>query len=166
MQNRVPALWQKDMSRTIRTYLTLVLMTPGRHRSRRTTFSIPVRNPHMPHNDDFTVRVRSIGGEWQDLFEYKVQVDMDRVQDASMVQFDMDEPVEVMVKKNNGNFSDVKIRPLRTGNIAQPLRRRDSFPTRQARNTCRWNSTATACTICTCSPTPWKARYIRNPMTR
>ncbi len=55
----------------------------------------------MPHNDDFTVRVRSIGGEWQDLFEYKVQVDMDRVQDASMVQFDMDEPVEVMVKKNS-----------------------------------------------------------------
>ena len=75
----------------------------------------PSGNPRMPHNDDFTVRVRSIGGEWQDLFEYKVQVDMDRIQDASMVQFDMDEPVEVMVKKNNGNFSDVKIRPLERG---------------------------------------------------
>lgn len=70
-------------------------------------------SPNMPHNDDFTVKVRTIGGEWHDLFEYKVQVDMDNPQDASMVQFDMDEPVEVMVKKNNGIFSQVDIRPLR-----------------------------------------------------
>ena len=54
----------------------------------------------MPHNDDYTVRVRVPGGEWKDLFEYNVQVDMDRVQDASMVQFDMGSLVEVMVKKN------------------------------------------------------------------
>ena len=40
----------------------------------------------MPHNDDYTVRVRVPGGDWKDLFEYNVQVDMDRVQDASMVQ--------------------------------------------------------------------------------
>lgn len=53
----------------------------------------------MPHNDDYTVRVRVPGGDWKDLFEYNVQVDMDRVQDASMVQFDMGSPVEVMVKK-------------------------------------------------------------------
>lgn len=59
----------------------------------------PTGSPNMPHNDDFTVKVRTIGGEWHDLFEYKVQVDMDNPQDASMVQFDMDEPVEVMVKK-------------------------------------------------------------------
>lgn len=38
-------------------------------------------------------------GEWKDLFEYNVQVDMDRVQDASMVQFDMGSLVEVMVKR-------------------------------------------------------------------
>lgn len=30
----------------------------------------------MPHNDDYTVRVRVPGGEWKDLFEYNVQVDM------------------------------------------------------------------------------------------
>lgn len=47
----------------------------------------------MPHNDDYTVRVRIPGGEWKDLFEYNVQVDMDKVQDASMVQFDMGSPV-------------------------------------------------------------------------
>ena len=64
----------------------------------------------MPHNDDYTVRVRVPGGEWKDLFEYNVQVDMDRVQDASMVQFDMGSPVEVMVKKNNGTIHEVDIR--------------------------------------------------------
>ena len=69
----------------------------------------------IPHNDDFTVRVRTKGGEWKETFEYKVQVDMDRVQDASMVQFDMDEPVEVMVKKNNGIIQTVDIRPKSKG---------------------------------------------------
>ena len=65
----------------------------------------------MSHNDDYTVRVRVPGGDWKDLFEYNVQVDMDRVQDASMVQFDMGSPVEVMVKKNNGMIHEVDIRP-------------------------------------------------------
>lgn len=69
----------------------------------------------IPHNDDFTVRVRTKGGEWKETFEYKVQVDMDRVQDASMVQFDMNEPVEVMVKKNNGIIQTVDIRPKSKG---------------------------------------------------
>lgn len=58
-----------------------------------------LQNTGMPHNDDYTVRVRVPGGTWQDLFEYNVQVDMDRVQDASMVQFDIDGQVEVMVKR-------------------------------------------------------------------
>lgn len=71
--------------------------------------------PGMSHNDDYTVRVRVPGGEWKDLFEYNVQVDMDRVQDASMVQFDMEGTVEVMVKKNNGTVREVAIRPLRNG---------------------------------------------------
>jgi hypothetical protein len=73
----------------------------------------PDGRTNMPHNDYFTVKVRPVGdNEWIDLFEYNVQVDMDRVTDASMVQFDMDSPVEVMVKKNNGSFSSVDIRPL------------------------------------------------------
>ena len=67
-------------------------------------------NTGMPHNDDYTVKVREVGGEWKDVFEYEVHVDMDRVQLASMVQFDMGKPVEVMVKKNNGLIQDVKIR--------------------------------------------------------
>ena len=30
--------------------------------------------PGMPHNDDYTVRVRIPDGEWKNLFEYNVQV--------------------------------------------------------------------------------------------
>lgn len=71
----------------------------------------------MPHNDDYTVRVRVPGGEWKDLFEYNVQVDMDKVQNASMVQFDMGSPVEVMVKKNNETVREAAIRPL-NNNVA------------------------------------------------
>lgn len=72
-------------------------------------------NVGMPHNDDYTVQVRVLGGEWKSLFEYNVSVDMDNVQSASMVQFDMGSPVEVMVKKNNGLIQDAMIRPLAAG---------------------------------------------------
>jgi hypothetical protein len=67
---------------------------------------------YTQHNDDFTVKVRTPGGEWQDLFEYNVQVDMDRVQDASMVYFDFSGKVEILVRKNNGNIQSARIRPL------------------------------------------------------
>jgi len=63
------------------------------------------------HNDDYTVRVRQPGGEWQDLYEYNVKVDLDKPQDASMVYFDFSGTVEVSVQKNNGNVNSVKIRP-------------------------------------------------------
>ncbi len=76
------------------------------------------------HNDDYTVRVRVPGGQWQDLYEYKVMVNMDSEQPASMVNFDFSGRVELMVKKNNGRVEDVDIRPLskeyefrREGNI-------------------------------------------------
>jgi hypothetical protein len=63
------------------------------------------------HNDDFTVQARTPGQDWQDLYEYKVQVDMDTKSDASMVQFDFAGKVELKVKVNNGIIHDVKIRP-------------------------------------------------------
>jgi Glycosyl hydrolases family 28 len=70
---------------------------------------------YTQHNDDYTVRVRPPGGAWQDLFEYKVQVDLDKVRDASMVTFDMDGPVEVAVRKNNGAVRQARLRPLSYG---------------------------------------------------
>lgn len=77
----------------------------------------PVPNEliYARHNDDYTVQVRQIGGEWQDLYEYKVQVDMDNPQNASMVQFDFSGTVEVKVRKNNGILNQVRIRPAIAG---------------------------------------------------
>lgn len=78
------------------------------------------------HNDDFTVRVRTPGGEWQDLFEYRIRVDMDAPQNASLVYFDFNGTVEVEVEKNNGRFDEVRVAPAssviklrRTGSIVR-----------------------------------------------
>lgn len=72
-------------------------------------FPNPIRYTH--HNDDYTVRVRTPGGVWQDLYEYKVKVDLDNPQDASMVFFNFDGTVELAIQKNNGVFSKVTVRP-------------------------------------------------------
>jgi hypothetical protein len=77
-------------------------------------FPEPVRYTH--HNDDFTVRVRTPGGQWQDLYEYNVKVDLDKpVKDASMVYFNFDGEVEVAVQKNSGRFGSVAVRPASKG---------------------------------------------------
>lgn len=75
------------------------------------TYPVPQAVVYSMHNDDYTVKVRKPGGEWQDLYEYNVKVDLDKPQDASMVYFDFSGTVEVFVKKNNGNVQSVKIRP-------------------------------------------------------
>ena len=72
-------------------------------------FPNAVRYTH--HNDDYTVRVRTPGGVWQDLYEYKAKVDLDNPQDASMVFFNFDGTVELAIQKNNGAFSKVAVRP-------------------------------------------------------
>ncbi|MET3127787.1 hypothetical protein ABID42_002906 [Arcicella rosea] len=79
------------------------------------SYSVPKELYYAAHNDDFTVRVRSIGGKWQDLYEYKVKVDADNVQEASMVNFDFAKPIELAITKNNGDIHSVKIRPLSHG---------------------------------------------------
>lgn len=75
-------------------------------------FPFPEALRYTHHNDDYTVKVRTPGGVWQDLYEYNVKVDLDKpVKDASMVYFNFDGAVEVSVQKNNGIFSKVAIRP-------------------------------------------------------
>lgn len=69
------------------------------------------------HNDDFTVRVRRPGGEWLELFEYKIKVDKvidgaHSAQEASMAYFDFEGHVEVSVTYNKGNIDTARIRPL------------------------------------------------------
>lgn len=76
------------------------------------TYNVPAGMFYSAHNDDFTVKVRLSGGEWQDLYEFKVEVDMDSKSTASMVSFDFTGKVEVQVRKNNGTMNSVKIRPL------------------------------------------------------
>lgn len=66
---------------------------------------------YSAHNDDYTVKVRVPGGEWKDLFEYEVEVDLDTRQKASMVSFDFSGEVEVYIRKNNGSIQDVRVRP-------------------------------------------------------
>lgn len=78
-------------------------------------YDVPKEALYTHHNDDFTVRVRVPGGEWQDLYEYEVKVDLDNPQSASMVYFDMGGPVEVAVKRNNGDARRVEVRPDSVG---------------------------------------------------
>lgn len=98
--------------------LLSVVLTPvyaAEDKSRIVIYDIPQKALYTHHNDDFTVRVREPGGEWLDLYEYNVRVDLDNPQDASLVTFDMEGPVEVSVRKNNGHVSDVTVRPLSKG---------------------------------------------------
>lgn len=80
-----------------------------------TIYPIPNEFLYAYHNDDFTVRARVPGGEWKDLFEYSVKVDLDKPQDASVVAFDFSGKIELAIKKNNGDFQQVKVRPDRSG---------------------------------------------------
>lgn len=77
--------------------------------------SPPGKALYTHHNDMFTVRVRTPGGEWRDLYEYRAMVDLDDPQPASMVNFAMEGPIEVSVKKNNGDVRRVEVRPTSKG---------------------------------------------------
>jgi hypothetical protein len=77
------------------------------------TYDIPSKLLYSHHIDDFTVKVRQPGGHWRDLYEYKVTLDQDTNSSATVVQFDFRGEVEVAVRKNNGDFSRVEVRPAR-----------------------------------------------------
>ncbi|MGF7155556.1 glycosyl hydrolase family 28 protein [Novosphingobium gossypii] len=84
-------------------------------------YPVPNALLYSAHNDDFTVRVRKPGGPWRDLYEYRVQVDTDTRQHATMVYFDFDGTVELEVLKNNGGFDKVALAPL--SSTVEPQRR-------------------------------------------
>lgn len=69
----------------------------------------------IPHNNDFTVKVRLEGGKWQDLYEYEALVDMHNVAKSSMVYFDFKGTVEFSVTYNRGPVKNARIRPLSYG---------------------------------------------------
>lgn len=76
-------------------------------------YDIPSKLLYSHHIDDFTVKVRQPGGEWRDLYEYEVTLDQDTNSAASVVQFDFRGEVEIAVRKNNGDFARVEVRPAR-----------------------------------------------------
>lgn len=70
-----------------------------------------------PHNDTYAVQVRTVGGAWQDLFEYDAVVDNARKAHVSFVYFDSDfkRNIEVKVVKNGGKVGSAKVRPESAG---------------------------------------------------
>ncbi|MNI06941.1 hypothetical protein D3C73_599380 [compost metagenome] len=52
---------------------------------------------HIPGREDYQVKVRTAGGEWQPLFVYEVKVDMHEVRPASMAFFDVEGEAEVEI---------------------------------------------------------------------
>lgn len=80
------------------------------------TYPVPQALYYAFHNDDYTVKVRQVGGkEWIDLYEYSVKVDMDTNSDATLVQFDFSGRIEIKIQKNNGELRSAVIRPLSKG---------------------------------------------------
>ncbi|WP_404477983.1 glycosyl hydrolase family 28 protein [Novosphingobium sp. BL-52-GroH] len=93
------------------TGLALGLSSHALAQDRLQTYPVPAELMYSVHNDDFTVRVRQPGGSWHDLYEYRVLIDTDTKQNASMVYFDFEGTVEIEVQKNNGKFADVSVSP-------------------------------------------------------
>jgi hypothetical protein len=83
-------------------------------------YEVPRELLYNAHNDDYTVRVRTPGGKWQNLYEYRIRVDFDTGQNASLVYFDFSGKVELEIAKNNGTFHTAEVLPTRPG--LQPVR--------------------------------------------
>jgi hypothetical protein len=66
-------------------------------------------------SSDFGVRVRPVGGEWQQLDVYEVTVDRDTYSKAAMVLLDTGGPVEFEVSKAAGRITSARARPLSYG---------------------------------------------------
>lgn len=91
-------------------------------------------------NNDFTVKVRRVGGEkWFIPPSHLIKVDEVRnathhVEDASMVYFDFREQIEVIVIYNKGAINSAKIRPLSYGIVPRIEGNQISFLLNQACN--------------------------------
>ena len=83
------------------------------------TYPVPRELLYTRHNDDFTVCARTPGGEWQDLYEFAVMVDLDDPRAATLVQFDASGRVEVRVRVNNRLIGEARVRPLARGIVPE-----------------------------------------------
>lgn len=69
----------------------------------------------IPHNNDFSVKVRNEGDKWHELYEYEALVDMHNVRKSSMVYFDFTGVVEFSITYNRAKVKTARIRPLSFG---------------------------------------------------
>src|SRR5688572_8584114 len=120
-------------SKTLYFVLTFFCVSATTFGQELITYPAPKAVIYSMHNDDYTVKVRKPGGAWQDLFEYNVKVDMDKVQDASMVYFDFSGTVEISVRKNNVNIQSVRVRPASYNIVPQVNGNTIVFTIRQPR---------------------------------
>lgn len=70
--------------------------------------------------DDFAVKVRIPGGQWQDVPTYMVKIDEVRgtrhcIEKASLSYFDFEGQVEVSVTSKNAAIETARVRPLSYG---------------------------------------------------
>ncbi len=83
-------------------------------------------------NEDFSIRVKTPGGAWHELFAFTVKVDQvvgtgHAVQKASMASFDFEGKVEVLVTYNKGKIRTARVRPLAYGIVPKVQGNRLSF---------------------------------------
>ncbi|UAY56037.1 endo-polygalacturonase [Arachidicoccus terrestris] len=80
----------------------------------------PSSLPSKYQNNDFVIKVRTPGGRWRNLYNYKVPVikvinGKSQVEDASMASFDFEDSVEVSVQFTKGMVNTARVRPLSKG---------------------------------------------------
>jgi len=97
-----------------KTIFFFLLITISFNLNAQKLITFPVSDS-IPHNNDFTVKVRIAGGQWQDLYEYEALVDMHNVTKSSMVYFDFKGTVEFSITYNRGTVHSARIRPLSYG---------------------------------------------------
>ncbi|WP_342435807.1 hypothetical protein NSS79_19685 [Paenibacillus sp. FSL L8-0436] len=66
---------------------------------------------NIPLREDFRVKVRPVGGEWQPLLIYEVKVDMHQVRPASLAFFDLQGVAEVEITCLYTEITHVNIAP-------------------------------------------------------
>jgi Glycosyl hydrolases family 28 len=96
------------------TVFTAVIVAPGSaaQEDRLVTYPVPVGRGL---SSDYSVRIRSAGGEWKPVDVHEVTVDRDTYSKAGMVVFDTGGPVEVAVTKTSGTIRSARVRPLSYG---------------------------------------------------
>ncbi|ASA22158.1 glycosyl hydrolase family 28 protein [Paenibacillus donghaensis] len=81
---------------------------------------VDVAPKDIPAREDFLVRVRPTGGEWQEIFVYEVKVDMHKVRPASLAFFDLEGTAEVEITCLYTAVSSISIAPASRGITCMP----------------------------------------------